>query len=871
MQIFCRIFGNFMRRNFPGKRAPRLRWRADLQTRVTRDILEKCGKQRRQNGETQMKRYTPVVETKNHGYLSAPFHDSHLLWKARYLAPAPAAKGEEKVLPQVSVYRLDFELKSSAEIAVRYTGLERYDFFLDGRRLSGGPERGDVMHLSYESFRGVLEAGRHRFSVRVWSAFDRGPNNQMKHENCFILEAEGKWREKLSTGSAPWECRRVKGLSFPEKTLFPWCVLDECRMDLSFCGEDLDRGEGDGFVPAPVYEELLPVEGAESGQFSDRFPLYPAQLPAMMRKTVRGMKAVLADDGSNEVFHRSADLPEVRAAADRMLAGEGPLRLNAGERRRVVIDLGDYYCAFPRLSLAGEGEVKVVWTEAFYRPGTLDKDDRGEFEGKELKNIHYDIFVAGGAERAASALWFRAGKYVVLELKAGASALELRSFSLEETHYPLEIRGKTDFSDPFFGRVEGLMVRVLEMCMHEVYFDCPFYEQMMYVGDTRLQSLVTYVLSGDARLPHRALRIFDWSRTFYGMSASCYPTDTYRQTILSFSLICVAMLRDAMFWSEADALLRDLRPGMHMILDYFERFRREDDLIVTPPGWNFSDWCTADGMGAESGEVPLVCGKDVHWICGVAPGGEAGNVSSILNLFYLYALDAASEIERFRGENPYVELYAERKKRTVAALQKVFFDAEKGAFADDAGHGFYSEHAQILALLTNAAPEGEEDRIKHFLFDSPDEPKAKCTIGLLHYYFDCCRIAGRTDRFFGRQEQVWGRLAELHFSTTPEMNEPSRSDCHAWGAHPLYHWRTLILGMTPVAPGMTVLEFRPQLGKLEYASGTIPSPHGEIFVEWIVRSGRLSGKVVLPPGVRGVFVHSGGRREEFAGERRLED
>ena len=37
------------------------------------------------------------------------------------------------------------------------------------------------------------------------------------------------------------------------------------------------------------------------------------------------------------------------------------------------------------------------------------------------------------------------------------------------------------------------------MCAHETYMDCPYYEQMMYVGDTRLEVLTTYAISRDDR------------------------------------------------------------------------------------------------------------------------------------------------------------------------------------------------------------------------------------------------------------------------------------------------------------------------------------------------------------------------------------
>jgi len=39
----------------------------------------------------------------------------------------------------------------------------------------------------------------------------------------------------------------------------------------------------------------------------------------------------------------------------------------------------------------------------------------------------------------------------------------------------------------------------------ETYMDCPYYEQLQFIMDTRLQMLFTYAVSRDARLAKKAL------------------------------------------------------------------------------------------------------------------------------------------------------------------------------------------------------------------------------------------------------------------------------------------------------------------------------------------------------------------------------
>jgi hypothetical protein len=54
--------------------------------------------------------------------------------------------------------------------------------------------------------------------------------------------------------------------------------------------------------------------------------------------------------------------------------------------------------------------------------------------------------------------------------------------------------------------------------------------------------------------------------------------------------------------------------------------------------------------------------------------------------------------------------------------------------------------------------------------------------------------------------------------------------CHGWSAGPSVWLVRAVLGITPASPGFSSLLFNPNLGDLEWAEGTIPSPRGMIHV-----------------------------------------
>jgi alpha-L-rhamnosidase len=65
--------------------------------------------------------------------------------------------------------------------------------------------------------------------------------------------------------------------------------------------------------------------------------------------------------------------------------------------------------------------------------------------------------------------------------------------------------------------------RTAQLCAGETYFDCPYYEQLQYEGDTRIQSLISLYVTGDDRLMRKAILDFYHSRVPEGLTQGRYP------------------------------------------------------------------------------------------------------------------------------------------------------------------------------------------------------------------------------------------------------------------------------------------------------------------------------------------------------------
>jgi hypothetical protein len=800
------------------------------------------------------------------------------LWPCRWIELPEAAAPLRT--PFVAGYRLRFTVEAAMRVRIHVSADERYELFLDWERIGRGPERGDAQNWFFETFDLAFEPGQHVIAARVWSLGGDAPFAQHSVRHGFLLSPEGEAAiALLGTGvAAGWEAKALPGYEFLP-SLAAWGTGANTRIDGALYDHGWESGAGSGADWALA--AAGPVATSKTGAPNDydaatTHLLTPATLPAQRDVRWEGAAVrLVADPGgaggdqTNPIPIRMADhLAGEAKAWSRLLADGVALTVPPNTRRRVLIDLGNYACAHTHVTTDGGrgGRVRVDWAEGLYEEHKpAGKGNRDEIEGKFFVNHWYNLdgigdeFLPGGVgdrPEAYSALWWQCGRYVELLVETADAPLTLRSIVFQETRYPLERTSRFEASDPRLEAVSPLQVRALQMCSHETYMDCPYYEQLQYIGDTRLEVLTTYVVTADDALPRKALRMFDASRQPSGLTYSRYPSRVV-QIIPPFSLWWVGMVHDFALWRSDPAFVGSLLPGVRGVVDAFLSYRNDDGLVQAPPGWNYVDWVRDFGDTVNANKWDAA-----HWQHGMPSGADTG-VSGVLNWQTTLALTYAAALEEYVGE-PELATRCRRSFHDLAArLTERFWVPERGLFTDDVARSQFSEHTQCLALLSGLLPAEQAARVGEALTTAPD--LARTTIYFTHYLFEAYRTLRRPDLFLDRMG-LWFDLAANGLRTTIEQPEPTRSDCHAWGAHPLYHYAASILGIRPAAPGFQVVEVAPQLGALEHASGTVPHPAGGEIAVTARRTGpgAVSVAVTLPAGVSGRLVGADGAAVELA-------
>lgn len=775
-------------------------------------------------------------------------------WQERGIWPCSwIGSPEAGAPPFVAAYRLRFSLEQATAIRVHVSADERYELFLDGRRIGRGPEQGAPDCWFYETYDMPFEPGNHVIVARVWALGSRAGLAQMSVRPGFLFAAEGDWGTRLNTGAAPWEACVLSGYSFLNPAPAHWRGANVCINGATFPW-GFEQGKGDDWHPVATLGRA--IGWRMDWEFQPHHVLRPATLPPMERGTlsagrVRLIAEVASEDTSPVPVRATDHLMQEMEAWQSMLAGSGTVTLAPHHSRRILIDLENYYCAYPEILTSGGagGTVRVHWAESLFHernPLAGWKGNRDEVEGKYFIGIGDTFLPDGGSNRRFGPLWWHAGRYIELFVQAAEQPLQIEAFTIHETRYPLEMESAFYASDTRLDEIMPLLVRGMQMDAHEVFADSPYYEQLMYAGDARLEALTTYVMSVDDRLARKALRMFDVSRLPSGLTYSRYPSRQL-QIISSWSLWWVGMVCDYARWRDDRAYVEGLMPGVRATMEGFRRWFSADGMLHGPEGWNNFDWVRS-------------------WEAGMPPDAAAG-VSGVINWQLVYMLGLVADLEEQLGE---AELAARGRRQAAelaARLIEAFWVEERGVLADDLAHNYFSEHTQVMALLSKQLSPALHTRVAEGLL--ADQHLERATIYFSHYLFEVYGMLGRVDVLLKRLE-LWFDLKAKGLCTPIESPEPSRSDCHAWSSHPLYHYFATILGIRPAGLGFHAVEIAPQLGPLSAAGGKLVHPCGEIVVDFRVEDGLLHGKVELPEGVSGTLHWNGARIPLWSGQQQLE-
>ena len=347
-----------------------------------------------------------------------------------------------------------------------------------------------------------------------------------------------------------------------------------------------------------------------------------------------------------------------------------------------------------------------------------------------------------------------------------------------------------------------------------------------------------------------AISVLHDSQLPTGITQSRFPSNQ-PQIIPTFSLVWVTMVYDYWMLNDDSVFVKSMIPGMQETLNWFRNRIDSTGMLGPVEWWNFVDWVNSKG-----------------WENGNPPAAHNGN-SSILSLQYVYTLEKAADV--FEAYKMY-DIAAEYRNLADKIKNAVFekcFDSNKGLIADSPEKNSFSQHANVLAILTNTFPE-TTDKAKIINTILNDKDLAQCTLYFKFYLFEALEKAGQADQFTAALTP-WKEMLDAGLTTFAETPDPARSDCHAWSASPVYYFLSLVSGIKPASPGFKSVRIEPNLGSLKNIDATMPHKLGTIHVKIQKdNENHLSGEITLPIHLDGVFIWNGVQRQLNGGINKFE-
>ena len=752
----------------------------------------------------------------------------------------PAGSSEE---PLVLGYRLSFRLPQAEKFTIHVSADQQYILYVDGIEEGRGSEMKSPENWYFESYELSLPAGDHALDALVWNWGSLSPANRMSLVTGFFLIPDEAHLALLGTGLAPWSVMRVQGIRFKGLHILPgnWLGVPPYQVtdyhELNWAPHADRRG---ALWATPVTGEGGWNGCLYSGDGGHR--LKPSLIRKWVQHEIRSMPVVYVADRMDARGYVAPDANQADEAAslNRQL-NQAPIRIPAHAQKRIIIKLDNYYCAYSRLKVrqGNRTRIRLGWVEALHMDTeTSAKGNRDEYLGRYFRGV-WDEVLLDGAEREISPLTWRCGRYLELWIETDAEPLYLDSLTLAETRYALEMDVKVCCDDPAVNAIIPICFRTLQMVAHENFTDCPFYEQMLYTGDGRLEALVNLATVRDDTLVRKAILMFDASRDASGFTLARWPS-RQGHIIPSFALWWIGMVYDYALWRGDQPFIASFLPGIRFLLDQVMGRRDPDGFVRGCAGaWNFIDWVDEWHTENEDG----------------APPGINDAVNASYNWLFVYSLGLARKLEGYAGDNVLAGRWGKEAETLSARLIQRFWNSEKGLFKEDDSGKYFSEHTQINAILSGQLQDKHIARLKKSLFCGAR--LAKCSIFYKHYLFEACKVLDCPEKILS-EFKLWNTFLDKGFKTVPETPENKtfnqRSDCHGWGAHPIYHLIANLAGIKPSRMGFKEVAVSPRFAGLHAISAECIHPDGIVSLQAEKKGRAVSLVIRLPQTLSGTLT-----------------
>jgi alpha-L-rhamnosidase len=494
-----------------------------------------------------------------------------------------------------------------------------------------------------------------------------------------------------------------------------------------------------------------------------------------------------------------------------------------------------------------EAEYPVKYTEGIPKNRIFSKDGKFKVGFDRVLSAYPILTVHGGAgatlkiqSHRTYSYKLRGGREVLefpfmdeiaasytVDIKDVTEPLKIENAGAVFTSQPVEYRGEFSCSDEKLNRIWNVSRWTVQINLQSHHLDSPNHQEPISdPGDYLIESMVNYYAFALPWLTRQDVRKFGW----------VLKNENYHNFHTSYSIAWVQMLMDYYDYTGDIALVIEMAPYVHELLDTYESWRGKNGLITQAPNYMFMDWITLDGFNCH--HPPAVIGQ------------------GYLTALYYHGLEMATRIALLTGDVARSEKYKKIQRETLLAFNRELWVPSQRLYRDgkpfqslvkpgtwmpaDKDIESYSPHVNLLAVLYDLAPkENQSAIVEKVLSVKPLNTQP----WFMHWVFQSIDHAGLFNKYGTAQMSRWNVVSE-----TQSFREmwSSGDFSHGWCSTPLVQMSQRILGVEPKSPGFKKIIIRPHVCDLTWAKGKVPTPQGFVEVSWKRQQQRILIEVTIP-------------------------
>ncbi|MCK4745683.1 MAG: alpha-L-rhamnosidase N-terminal domain-containing protein, partial [Bacteroidales bacterium] len=471
-------------------------------------------------------------------------------WAAQWITHPTASTLDYGVF----LFRNSFHLETiPSRFIIHVSADNRYRLYVNGQSVCFGPAIGDINHYRYETvdITAYLVNGENVIAAEVVNFGEYRRAAQQTFQTAFILQAEEITgiSDIMNTGSGPWKVIKNEAyhhIPFTSDSLKAYYAAgpgEFIQAALHPWGWELVDFDDSGWTdPKPGTVEFAVGRGFLYGS---TWFLVPRQVPMMKEDPERFSKIV-----------RLTNMDDIQPFIRDSVTAHIPSHTHTS----ILLDNRVHTTGYPELIISkGDGaRIKITYAEALFLQGGRAaasndhfspgdrKGNRNIIQGKEIMGYYDRIIADGGSHRKFKPFSRKTFRYVQLDIETGSEELVIDDFYNVKTSYPFQEKASFKSDDPRLDQIWDVAWRTIENSSGENFFD-PYYEQLNYIGDARIEALVSIYVSGDDRLMRKSIQQFDDSRLPDGLTQSRYPSYIV-QVIPTYSLLWIGMIHDYLMY-----------------------------------------------------------------------------------------------------------------------------------------------------------------------------------------------------------------------------------------------------------------------------------------------------------------------------------